>query len=182
MKKLIDYSTRFPKSDDHNTGYKYPFNSTEILCTENITFYNKLMTEKIIKEKNEKNKKAKDFMKRIHKGGFFEVFFKAIKKAEGNEQELQELEINNDNDNESNNDSETEEEKDIDIFKNIKIPENFFKNKKRKRSEDKNDKKDKKKINIINIKIKMNFMMIINIKIKVKKLKILKNGLYGIKI
>lgn len=80
MKKLIDYSTRFPKSDDHNTGYKYPFNSTEILCTENIIFYNKLMTEKIIKEKNEKNKKAKDFMKRIHKGGFFEVFFKAIKK------------------------------------------------------------------------------------------------------
>ena len=76
MKKLIDYSTRFPKSDDHNTGYKYPFNSTEILCTENIIFYNKLMTEKIIKEKNEKNKKAKDFMKRIHKGGFFEVFFK----------------------------------------------------------------------------------------------------------
>ena len=51
----------------------------------------------------------------------------------------------NDNDNESNNDSETEEEKDIDIFKNIKIPENFFKNKKRKRSEDKNDKKDKDK-------------------------------------
>ena len=50
-----------------------------------------------------------------------------------------------DNDNESNNDSETEEEKDIDIFKNIKIPENFFKNKKRKRSEDKNDKKDKDK-------------------------------------
>ena len=48
---------------------------------------------------------------------------------------------------ESDNDSETEEEKDIDIFKNLKIPENFFKNKKRKRSEDKKDeeKKDKNK-------------------------------------
>ena len=48
---------------------------------------------------------------------------------------------------ESESDSETEEEKDIDIFKNLKIPENFFKNKKRKRSEDKKDeeKKDKNK-------------------------------------
>ena len=36
--------------------------------------------------------------------------------------------------------SETEEEKDIDIFKNIKIPDNFFKNKKRKRSPDKKEK------------------------------------------
>ena len=43
----------------------------------------------------------------------------------------------------SKSESETEEEKDIDIFKNLKIPENFFKNKKRKRSEDKNEKKDK---------------------------------------
>ena len=50
-----------------------------------------------------------------------------------------------DNDNESDNESETEEEKDIDIFKNIKIPENFFKNKKRKRSEDKEEKKEKDK-------------------------------------
>ena len=47
------------------------------------------------------------------------------------------------NDNESDNESETEEEKDIDIFKNIKIPENFFK--KRKRSEDKDEKKEKDK-------------------------------------
>ena len=46
---------------------------------------------------------------------------------------------------ESENESETEEEKDIDIFKNLKIPDNFFKNKKRKRSEDKNDKKEKHK-------------------------------------
>ena len=45
----------------------------------------------------------------------------------------------------SESESETEEEKDIDIFKNLKIPDNFFKNKKRKRSEDKNDKKEKHK-------------------------------------
>ena len=132
MKKLIDYSTRFPKSDDHNTGYKYPFNSTEILCTENIIFYNKLMTEKIIKEKNEKNKKAKDFIKRIHKGGFFEVFFKAIKKAEGNEQELEELEINNDNDNDSiddeNENDEDNNRKESNNNSNNNIAYNYYMN------------------------------------------------------
>ena len=41
-----------------------------------------------------------------------------------------------DEDNLNESESETEEEKDIDIFKNLKIPENFFKNKKRKRSEE----------------------------------------------
>ena len=51
----------------------------------------------------------------------------------------------------SESESETEEEKDIDIFKNIKIPDNFFKNKKRKRSPDKKEKekeifKNKEKI------------------------------------
>ena len=50
-----------------------------------------------------------------------------------------------DEENINESESETEEVKDIDIFKNLKIPENFFKNKKRKRSEDKNDKKDKYK-------------------------------------
>ena len=46
IKKLIDYSTRFPKSDDHYTGYKYPFNSTEILCSDSLGFFNKLMSKK----------------------------------------------------------------------------------------------------------------------------------------
>ena len=68
----------------------------------------------------------------------------------------------------SESESETEEEKDIDIFKNIKIPDNFFKNKKRKRSPDKKEKekeifKNKDKIDkktendkIINKDIKLN--------------------------
>ena len=47
----------------------------------------------------------------------------------------------------SESESETEEEKDIDIFKNIKIPDNFFKNKKRKRSEDKKEKVKEKENN-----------------------------------
>jgi hypothetical protein len=87
IKKLIDYSTRFPKSDDQNTGYKYPFNSTEILCSESLGFFNKLMSEKKLRQKNTRKKKAQDFIKRIQKGGFFDVVFKAIKKAEGNNEE-----------------------------------------------------------------------------------------------
>jgi pre-mRNA-splicing factor 38A len=53
----------------------------------------------------------------------------------------------NKKDDESEDESETESEKDIDIFQNLKIPDNFFKNKKRKRSEDKKDeeKRDKDK-------------------------------------
>ena len=68
--------------------------------------------------------------------------------------------------NEIESESETEEEKDIDIFKNIKIPDNFFKNKKRKRSPDKKEKeifKNKDKIDkktenakFINKDIKLN--------------------------
>ena len=50
----------------------------------------------------------------------------------------------NKKDDEIESESETEEEKDIDIFRNLKIPDNFFKSKKRKRSEDDKDKKDKK--------------------------------------
>lgn len=67
---------------------------------------------------------------------------------------------------EDKSESETEEEKDIDIFKNIKIPDNFFKNKKRKRSPDKKEKeifKNKDKIDkktenakFINKDIKLN--------------------------
>ena len=44
----------------------------------------------------------------------------------------------------SEKESETEEEQDVDIFKNLKIPDNFFK-KKRKRSDDKKDEKEEKK-------------------------------------
>ena len=51
----------------------------------------------------------------------------------------------NKKDDESEDESETESVKDIDIFQNLKIPDNFFKNKKRKRSEDKKDKNDKDK-------------------------------------
>ena len=52
IKKLIDYSTKFPSSDEHNIGYKFPFNSTEILCSDNTDLQNKIMEEKIYIKKN----------------------------------------------------------------------------------------------------------------------------------
>ena len=105
IKKLIDYSTRYPISDNHFLGYKFPFKSAEILCSQNAEIYNKFMTGKKIEETNDKNKKGKNFIKNIHKGGFFEVVFKAIKKAEGtSEEELNELfNENNENNKENNN-------------------------------------------------------------------------------
>ena len=128
IKKLIDYSTRFPKSEDHYIGYKYPFNSTEILCSESLGFFDKLMTEKKFKEKNNKKKKAKDFIKRIHKGGFFEVVFKALKKAEGNNNEEIICQTFDDkdkddlsSDNNENEDNNTKEDNNNAIF-------NFYRN------------------------------------------------------
>ena len=52
IKKLIDYSTKLPTSNSPKIGYKYPFNATEILCSVNIQFQNKLMTETPIIEKD----------------------------------------------------------------------------------------------------------------------------------
>ena len=112
IKKLIDYSTRFPKTDDHYIGYKFPFNSTEILCSENNEFFNKFMSGKKIEENAIQKKRAKDFIKKMHKGGFFEVVFKAIKKAEGANEELignlnnDNTDIDSENDNEDNNNRE----------------------------------------------------------------------------
>ena len=48
IKKLIDYSTKIPSKDEHNIGYKYPFNATEILCSECPKFQTILMTEKAL--------------------------------------------------------------------------------------------------------------------------------------
>ena len=48
IKKLIDYSTKIPSKDEHNIGYKYPFNATEILCSDCPNFQTILMTEKIL--------------------------------------------------------------------------------------------------------------------------------------
>ena len=128
IKKLIDYSTRFPKSDDHYTGYKFPFNSTEILCSENNEFFDKFMSGKKLEENISEKKRVKNFIKKIHKGGFFEVFFKAIKKAEGTDEELlEELNSNNDSkDTDSENEEENNNKENINNKNNNNLIFNYF--------------------------------------------------------
>ena len=58
--QLIDYATRIPKSDDKNVGYKYPFNATEILCCENKSVIERIMTEKKKGEPSDEEEDEKD--------------------------------------------------------------------------------------------------------------------------
>ena len=93
IRKLIDYSTRLPSSDEHNIGYKYPFNAMEILCSENVHFQNKLMIESKLNDNN-------DDAKNIEKSGFIFQLFNAINKA------------SKDDKNEENGENESDEEDD----------------------------------------------------------------------
>ena len=79
IKKLIDYSTKMPESDSHNIGFKYPFNATEILCSENVKFQNKFLEEKPYISKEVQMKKIKeklDKRNKITKGGFISECFR----------------------------------------------------------------------------------------------------------
>ena len=81
IRKLIEYATRMPLSEDHNIGYKYPFKATQILCSQNEEIVNRIMN-KIILEENELYEEEKD-----NEGNNLEVF-KDIKneKKEQNEE------------------------------------------------------------------------------------------------
>ena len=110
IKKLIDYSTRFPSQDDHNTGYKYPFNATEILCLDNANFQNVFMTEKIYKLNSDLD--LKETIKKIKKGRFLFELFQAINKNnEVIKKEKEEQEGNNKDEYEDESDEDEEEEK-----------------------------------------------------------------------
>ena len=99
IKKLIDYSTKMPTSDDHNIGFKYPFNATEILCSENINFQNKFMLEKPFISKKQLKEKI-DQAKKITKGGFISQLFKIINKVKNNDINDDNLDMDIDIDNE----------------------------------------------------------------------------------
>ena len=43
INKLIDYCIKMPENEEYKTGYKYPYNSCEILCSENGLNINKLL-------------------------------------------------------------------------------------------------------------------------------------------
>ena len=110
IQKLIDYSTKFPSEDNHNVGYKYPFNATEILCTDNLSFQNKLMAGKVYIKNTEDNINEK--IKRIKKESFLGQLFAALNHLKNgpNIEEKEEEESDSD-DSESEEDEESEEEK-----------------------------------------------------------------------
>ena len=68
IRKLIDYATRMPSSDDQKIGHKFPFNATEILCADNSSIQERVMNELQYKEsefneesnENKNNKENKE--------------------------------------------------------------------------------------------------------------------------
>ena len=99
IKKLIDYSTKMPKSDEHNIGFKYPFNATEILSSENIKFQNKFLLQKPFISKESKELQIKNFKeklnkaKKIKKDGFIFNFFKILNKVKNNVRNEDKIEL-----------------------------------------------------------------------------------------
>ena len=90
IKQLIDYSTKIPESSDYNIGYKYPFNATEILISENVKFQNKFLSQKPLISKELKEKQIKNFKEKINKAkkiikkdGFFSKFFHILNEVRG---------------------------------------------------------------------------------------------------
>ncbi len=53
MKKLIDYVTKMPIEDDQKIGHKFPFNASEILCSNNMRIINKYFNDKNESEKSD---------------------------------------------------------------------------------------------------------------------------------
>ena len=109
IQKLMDYATKFPASDEHNIGYKYPFNATEILCAPNRGVQNKIMSEVIINKKNpnqDKLKLALFFQQRLTKNGFIENFFNTLNNL------VQEENKKNENEEKLSENEESSEEED----------------------------------------------------------------------
>ena len=120
IKKLIDYSTKYPSQDEHNIGYKYPFNATEILCSENTNFQNILMEEKPYKKKEQKKEDINQVINKMIKGGFIYELFNAIKKGNKKENKDQENENESDEEEENANENEKNKNEEINIIKDKK--------------------------------------------------------------
>ena len=103
IKKLIDYSTKIPTKDEHNIGYKYPFNATEILCSECPNFQTILMAEKILNGNSNK---------KVNKKGFIFQLFKKINRVKN--EIIKEESKDQKNDDETKEKEEEEEDSDYD--------------------------------------------------------------------
>ena len=110
IKKLIDYSTKLPASDEHNIAYKYPFNAMEILSSENANIQKKLMSEKITEKSDDIS-----LINSFQQGKFIYELFKVISKTntemenENNENEEDNDELSESSDEDNSKDDSNEE-------------------------------------------------------------------------
>ena len=111
IQKLIDYSTKFPSEDNHNIGYKYPFNATEILCSDNTKLQNNLMAEKPYKKNDKDN--INENIKRIRKESFIGQLFSILNNVKNgpNIEEKEEEESGDDYESEEVDESEEQNDK-----------------------------------------------------------------------
>ena len=59
IRKLIDYATKMPTSDDRKVGHKYPFNAAELLSCDNNVIMERIMNE-INSDEEEKEEKEEE--------------------------------------------------------------------------------------------------------------------------
>ena len=78
IRKLIDYATKLPESDDQKIGHKYPFNAAELLSCDNNGIMERIMNEikyaeeesdEEEKEDDEKGEKENEAKKEKNEGG-----------------------------------------------------------------------------------------------------------------
>ena len=146
IRKLIDYATKMPSSDDQKIGHKFPFNAAEILCADNSAIQERLMYENVFKESdfyeeenNEKENKEEDSKEeKKEKEGEEE------KKEEKNEEEKKEEKNEGDEKKEEKNEeNEKKEEKKEEEKKEEKNEEE--KKEEKKEEEKKEEKKEEEK-------------------------------------
>ena len=60
IRKLIDYSTKTPSLDEYKTGHKFPYNSTQILLSENKDILDRIFNQIKIYDDNSESEENED--------------------------------------------------------------------------------------------------------------------------
>ena len=145
IKKLIDFSTKMPNVPtddktkvDKKIGFKFPFNATEILCSDNATIMDLFvkLNEEESNEKNSEEKNEEEDKKNEEEN----------EKEKVNENEKKEDEEKKD-ENGKNEEKKEDEEKKVEEKKDEKVDEKKDDEKKEeeKKDENKEEKKDDEK-------------------------------------
>ena len=155
IKKLIDFSTKMPNVPtddktkvDKKIGFKFPFNATEILCSDNATIMDLFvkLNDKNEEESNEKNSEEKNEEedKKNEEENEKEKVNENEKKDD--DEKKDENEKNEEKKDEKVDEKKEEEKKDekVDEKKDEKVDEKVEEKKEEKVEEKKDEKKDEK--------------------------------------